>query len=188
MPKDVNPAFEQETFGAAGADPTPDQIVINDDPSVRERIADEEWAEVRTCLVDFMEAVRELPLDDTEPGLDPEEVSDDYESMPANINAVDGGSIQSRTMFRMMDDLQRQVMRERPDRQALCGVLQEAVVTLETLGFTLMQEESLSVPLERAGGITGWWKVESTVAETANPDPALLVDQDMPARDNSPAF
>lgn len=178
MSKDVNPAFEQETFGNGGSDPVPDQLVMNDDPSVREWLTDEEWGEVRTYLTDFMEAVREFPLDDTEPSLDPGEVSDDYESMPANVNGVDAGTIQSKTLFRMMDDLQRQLSRERPDRQALCGIVQEAVVTLETLGFTLMQEESLSVPLEQAGAISSWWKVVSSIAEPPDQDPALIVDQD----------
>lgn len=182
MPKDVNPEFEHE-FLASGPgdlrDPAPDQIAINDEPPAREDLSDEEWIEVRTRLLDFISAARELPLDDGEASIEPDEVSDDYESMPAYHVASDVTSVQSRTLFGMLDQLEQTVIRERPDRQRICNLVQGAVVELEVVGFTLMAEPTLSEPLEDVAEISRWWTLENSIREPEDVDPALERDVDI---------
>jgi hypothetical protein len=185
VPKDVNPSFEHEApnFGPADhRDPTPDQIVINDEPSARDDLSEEEWVEVRTVMRDFVAAVRELPLDDTEFGFDTGEISDDYESMPADVHGVDAGTMQSKTLNRMADELEDLLIAPKPDRVAICGVVQQMVVLLETLGFSLMQEGSLALPLEEVSDIARWWRIDSSIADQPDVDPAFerMPDLDFP--------
>jgi hypothetical protein len=110
------------------------------------------------------------------PSVEPDEVSDEYESMPAYHVASDVTSVQSRTLFGMLDQLEQTVYRERPDRQKICTLVQGAVVELEVVGFTLMAEPTLSEPLEDVAEMSRWWTLENSIREPEDVDPARETD------------
>jgi hypothetical protein len=176
MPRDVNPEFELEgpAFEAADArrEAVPDRLVVNDAPNVRETLSDQEWGQVRTHLVDFVEAIRELPLDDSEPGLEPGEVTDDFEAAPAYAASSDVTDIQSKTVGRLLEGLEGELARGHPRRSNICRLVSDLVELLEVLGFPLLEEEALLVPLEGVRDTAGWWTFASQVAEPESVDPA----------------